>query len=749
MRYRKDIDMAPTEIPETTEMRPLNTNHETKAIRRALNAAALALTALSLLGATVVSATPKHEAEHLSWEQGLSQTTVFSIYHDREGAVWFGTEDGLNRFDGQSFRVYRYDPKDPTSLPGNTVRSLTEGSDGRIWIATEGGGVAAWDPLTDAFTSYRRDPLKGVVGLASNYTRSVLFDETGYVWVATRDAGLDRLDPLTGVVTNFRHDSHDASSLASDRVYSLLQTDDGRLFVGTNEGLDLYDAASQSFAHVELGDTAKNTRVRALLEDSKETLWVGTKGSGLFGFDLVDNSVQQYRHGDSDTEADSDRSLSSNNIQTLLEDGFGQLWVGTADGLNLMDRLTGEFEHYGSVDISATGGSGSVTSLHADGTGALWVGTELGGLIRWEGPKGHFKDSHAEINDIVTSFTQDGKGALYFGTVGKGLARVSKHGRIAYLKNDPDDPYTLSDDRVMSLFTDSKGRVWVGTMQGGLNKLNPSKRIFQSYRNDPDDPNSLSADGVMTIHEDAQGNLWVGTFGGGLNAFDPKTKKFTAFRHDPNEPTSLGSDRVTTVLGTDSGLLWVGTDGGGLNLFDPATGTARRFEHDPLNPTSLPADTVCSLFVDRFGTLWVGTRGGGLAKMIGEPSELTDPVFVSYTEADGLPNSVVYAIQPDFDGSLWLSTNHGLSRFDPSALTFTNFDVNDGLQANEFNFGASYRTVSGELYFGGINGYNALAPAEAAHPSGNPRSEVRSERKAKRALQATSELASGSVAAGF
>ncbi len=675
-----------------------------------LRCSALALVAGAWLLASAAALAEKQvEAEHLSWQDGLSQTTVFSILHDRQGSVWFATEDGLNRFDGRSFHIYRHDPSDPTSLPGNLVRSIDEGADGRIWVATEGGGVGVWNPATDGFTRYRHRPLVPTLGLASNYNRAILSDRLGYVWVATRSAGLERLDPASGSVTHFRHDGRDPASLSSDLVYALLETRDGSLLIGTNAGVDRFDRRAQTFERLRLATAAKTARVRALYEDSRGVVWIGTAGTGLITLDTATGAVGHFMKEEGD-----DTTLNDDIVHTVLEDGFGQIWVGTPSGLNLLDRETGVFERYSKVDISATGGSGSVISLHLDAAGSLWVGTELGGLIRWDGRKGFFRETVGQAAAIVTSFTEDRKGTLYFGTVGKGLAKMRGNDSVKYYKAREDDPSSISDDRVMALYRDSKSRIWVGTMRGGLNQFDPAREIFTTYRHDPSDPTSLSADGVMTIHEDAFGTLWVGTFGGGLNAFDPRSRRFTAFRHDPDDPASLGSDRVTAILGTRSGLLWVGTDGGGLNLFDPATGRAQRFEHNPLNPTSLPSNTVCSLFVDRFGTLWVGTRGGGLAKMTSRPSPFADPIFLSYSEADGLPNSVVYAIQPDSDGRLWLSTNHGLSLFDPVARSFTNFDVNDGLQANEFNFGASYRSSSGKLYFGGIAGFNAFLPESSA-----------------------------------
>ncbi len=702
MRIHTESDMELSR--QMTVMTQQTTNNGT------LARISIALAVICLMTATIASAARPTDAEHLTWTHGLSQTTVFSIQDDERGSVWFATEDGLNRYDGRTFTIYRNDPSDPSTLPANLVRDVDAGPDGRIWVATEGGGVAVWNPATDSFTRYTQNAVAPDLALSSNYNRAVAADRLGSVWIASRSSGLDRLDPTSGAVVNYKHDSKDPSSLADDRVYELLGSRDGSLFIGTNRGLDRFDATTNSFEHINLGHPAKRVSIRALFEDRSGVLWVGTSGAGLFSFDPLTGKVVHFKH-----DRDDDLSLGDDTVQSILQDSFGQLWVGTANGLNQLDPKLGGFHRYGRVDISATGGSGSVTALHQDSAGELWVGTELGGLVHWKGKKAIFKDTGRSKADIVTSFTESRNGLFYFGTVGEGLVQVRRNGKMVRFKtsDDESDPDAISDNRVMSLLTDSKGRIWVGTMRGGLSKFRQGRKSFRTFRHDPARPSSLSADGVMTIHEDASGLLWVGTFGGGLNVFDGRKNRFAAYRHDPENPESLSSDRVTAILSTRSGLLWIGTDGGGLNLFDPRTGTAQRFQNDPQDPTSLPADTVCAIYRDDLGTLWIGTRGGGLARMTSPPTFSAGPTFETYSEADGLPNSVVYAIQPDASGRLWLSTNHGLSLFDPAARSFTNFDASDGLQANEFNFGASYRSATGKLFFGGINGYNAFMPSSS------------------------------------
>jgi ligand-binding sensor domain-containing protein len=680
-----------------------------------------------VLGAASANADGGSGVDFLSWQDGMSQTTVFSIVTDDRGYVWMATEDGLNRFDGESFDIYRNEPGDPSSLPANTVRALRKDEQGNIWVATEGGGLARWDAGSNSFTRFT---------LGGSFARALLTDKGGQIWVALRDSGVDRLDPESGEVTHFRHDPASEGSLSDDNVYALVQSIDGTVWVGTNSGLDYFDSDSQSFVHIELRKNHKATAVRSLFADRSGILWVGTKDRGLVRLDPSTGELSDYRHDPYDTA-----SISDDCVQQILEDGLGNLWVGTAEGLDLLDREEGEFLHFVPEDARVIAGSGAITSLFEDEDQLLWVGTELGGVSLWKNPsEADDIDDPFEVHsvDVVTSFVEDNKGHLFVGTVGEGLIRIDrKTGDEVRFSNDPESSKSLSDDRVMSLFKDSRGRVWVGTQRGGLNLYSSRKENFKNFRSNVNNPNSISANGIMTITEDSAGTLWIGTFGGGLNSYPGRGGKFTAYRHDPANPESLGNDRITAILESEDGRLWVGTDGAGLNLFDPVTGTSQRFPHDPNDPSSLPADTVCALYRDALGTLWVATRGGGLARMNTPPSAAGGPEFTSFSERDGLPNSVVYGIQPDEAGNLWLSTNLGLSQFDPVALTFTNFDVNDGLQANEFNFGAAYRSATGELFFGGINGYNSFVPAESAAGSDRTASGAQDDRSSSDGLVAS------------
>jgi diguanylate cyclase (GGDEF)-like protein len=655
--------------------------------------------------------------DNISLEQGLSQTTVLCIYQDSRGFLWLGTEDGLDRYDGYGFTVYKHDPADPNSLVDDFVWAIAEDPSGDLWIGTDGGGIARWNQKTDRFVRYGNGADLSH-RLASDYVRALHLDRQGQLWIGTRDAGLEQLDPLSGLITHYRHDPSQPTSLSDDHVYVVYADRLGKLWIGTDGGLNQLDPASgalRRFVH-DPKDPASlsDDRVRSIFEDRDGVLWIGTYDGGLNRLQPASGRFVSFRNDFNDPA-----SLSHDLVRTILEDQDDRLWVGTSNGLNMFDRERGRFARYLHDPASPKSLSDNdVMSLYQDRGGVLWVGTRSGGLDKWNPATwsfGHYTESPSDpaaglTSKAITGFSVDPSGKLWIGTYGGGLNLLDRvSGEYRHYRYDPKSNSSLSDDRVMALLHDRDGLLWIGTRDGGLNRFDLQTQTFRVYRHDPARASSLGSNGVMALLEDNRGALWVGTFGGGLDRFDRATESFTHYRFDPAAPTSLSGDRVTCLAQDPSGGLWIGTDGAGLNLLDRRAGGFRHFTHDPKDRSSLSADTIYSLHVDPAGTLWIGTRGGGLARLEGSP-ESGKVQFTSYSEMDGLANEAVYGILQDAAGLLWLSTNNGLSRFDPRSETFRNYDASHGLQANEFNFGAYYRSTSGELFFGGVNGFNAFFP---------------------------------------
>ena len=656
--------------------------------------------------------------EHLTMRDGLSQSTVMSILQDSQGFLWLATESGLNRYDGYSVREYRRVRSSERSserggvldgesgLMNDYIWSLAEDRNSDLWLATSGGGVARWDRKTDRFQHFTHDPLDPA-SLASDKVRTLLIDKAGRIWVGTED-GLDVLDPLTHRARHFRHVDGDARSLSSSRIFALHGDSRGRLWVGTDGGLSLYDTTTDGFVNFDLRadkNAPNDARVRAIRADREGMLWVGTLDSGLIRIEPETRRVTHFRH---DVRAPG--SLSNDRVLALLEDDAQRLWVATADGLNLFDRRSERFVRHGrDADNPQSLRNDDIMSLYQDRGGVLWVGTRAGGASRWN-PRswalGHYL-SPLTHNVAVNAFAESGAGTLWVGTSG-GLIEIDTSGRREHRYGA--GKAMLPDERVMALLHARNGALWIGTMAGGLVRSDPASGASRVFRNVASDYGSLPADGVMALYEDRSGRLWVGSFGGGLASFDPDRNAFVRYPFGREDATGLSNGRASAIVEDLRGNLWIGTIGGGLDLLDPRTGRFHHYRRRDRDPGSLSDDTVYALHVDARGEVWVGTAGGGVDHVIGSSS---DPEAVHFESPEGLAemrNQVVYGIESDAAGRLWLSTNNGLGRFDPRTRSMKVFHEAHGLQAEEFNFNAHLRGHDGTLYFGGNNGFNAFAP---------------------------------------
>ncbi len=681
--------------------------------------AGLALVAAAFVGGTAAAGTSGHPMrfEHLTLDDGLSQSNVFAILQDSQGLMWFATEHGLNSYNGYEFEHYKRERGNRQALVSDYIYDLAEDRDGNLWIATNGGGLARMSLDDRTFTSFRHDPANPD-SIASNVVRTLLLNDDGTIWLGTRGAGLDLFDPATGRFTHHEFAAVNPQEKDLNEIYALFKDAGGSLWIGSNRGLSRLDASSgevTNYRHDPLDAASiSDDRVRAVFEDSGGRLWAGTYGGGLNLLDAGNASFTRFRHDPADPT-----SIASDRVTSIFEDNDGRLWVGTAGGLDLVDAAAGSFAHYQHDETDAASlGDNDVTALYQDRGGILWVGTRYRGLSRWNPGTWSYglqaaKELAAgeESQPNVTAFVEDAAGVLWVGTFGDGLNAMNREtGDVVHYRKDGPAHRALSDDRVMSLLVDSEGMIWIGTMTGGLNRLDPQSGRIDVYRHDSADPVSLSADGIMTLFEDSRARIWVGTFGGGISVFDRSTGKFRRYSADPADGSALSSKRVTSFAEDPSGRLWIGTDAGGLNLYDPRTDSFHVFHHDPDDPHSLAADTVYSVNVDAEGTVWVGTRGGGLDRVVGSVERPDRILFENVSQRDGLANDVIYGVQFDDSGRLWLSTNYGISQFDPKTRAVRNLHRKDGLQSEEFNFGAHYRSASGELFFGGHNGFNAFTP---------------------------------------
>lgn len=638
-----------------------------------------------------------YQFKNISLKDGLSQSTINAIIQDRYGYMWFGTQDGLNRYDGYDFVVYRNDKNDPTSISDNWIWTIFEDSRGDLWIGTYNGGLNKFDRQHNKFIRYQHNKLD-TNSLSNNNVISIVEDKSGSLWIGTWGGGLQRFDEQKNTFTRL--------DLKTLNVRCLLKDRNGLIWIGTWNGLYTYNPDSE---HLSLYKHDPNNtksisddKILNIYEDKKGHIWISTLTAGLNLFDSMKNEFRRYQIG-------------SNKVSQIAEDDRGVLWIATrGDGLILFDQVNGKLTQI-NYDMNNIDGVSDETiiSIFSDYVGGIWLGTGSNGINYYNSIRNKFQqfkydpNSNKGLNNpTVRAICEDRFGKVWIGTRGGGLNCYDKNTRkYIYYTHNPNDKYSLSDNSVMALLEDSQGNLWIGTEYGGLDLLNRVNNTFIHYQYNRDDSNSISSNNVMVIHEDRKGNLWIGTSGGGLNQFDNKKKKFFRYQRTGNKPNELSGNYIWSILEDKYGYLWIGTWGAGLNQFNPLTGTNKIYQYEPANQSCISSNTVQSIYEDSNGDLWIGTFGGGLNRF-----NRSDGTFTHFTQKDGLPNNVVYGILEDANGNLWLSTNKGLSCFNPKNKEFRNYDFHDGLQSNEFNQGAYFKNKKGDFFFGGINGVNSFNP---------------------------------------
>ncbi len=653
-------------------------------------------------------AEPHLRFEHITTDDGLSHLTVSSILQDSQGFMWFGTEDGLDRYDGHKLKSYRFNADDPHSLSQNGVESLYIDAQGVLWVGTE-DGLNKFDRALDRFTRYQHDP-DDPSSMTTGYVHAIFQDQEGFLWVGTR-GGLNKFDPATEQFTHYLHDPDDPNSLGHNRIHSILPGQDGVLWIGTRGGgLNKFDPATEQFTRY-LNDpddpnSLSHKRVYSILPGRDGVLWLGT-AKGLNKFDPATEQFTRYFH-----DPDDPNSLSDDYVATLLLDQDGVLWVGTEVGLNKLDLETGKFTRYlHSSENPASLTDNEVVALYQDNTSALWIGTYKGGVNKLD--LDAFKFTLTFFGYKVNGVTEDNAGNVWVMVDGDGLYRVdAKTQQVTVYRHDPDDPHSLSTNNNGAIYADSSGNIWIATDGEGVDKLDPETGQVTRYSENPNIPDLMKHD-IETFYEDQAGIMWVLSEHdwSALFRLDPKTNQVTTYPWDPDNPDSpnVVGFNGNAIAGDPNGMIWIGNwdvDWGGVDKFDPQTEQFTHYRHDPDNPNSLILNKLAGIYADPSGLIWFGTDAG-LDKF--DPQTET---FTHYREKDGLPSDIVRRILGDEQGNLWISTARGLARFDPQTETFTAYTPADGLQHNQFSTSAAHKSESGRLYFGGPNGLNSFYAAE-------------------------------------
>jgi ligand-binding sensor domain-containing protein len=485
------------------------------------------------------------------------------------------------------------------------------------------------------------------------------------------------------------------------------------LWVGTESGLYRFNPETARYAGYFHGDgpgRLKSDWVKALYKDSKGHIWVGTHGGGLSLYQPESDSFRTFLHDVRDSQG-----ISHNDILSIAENRDGQLWIGTENGgISVYNPATGVFSTIQKIEDDNTSiNDNSIYCIYRDRTDNLWIGTFAGG-VNFQSRFGRKFKSHRKTagnenslsNNLVLSICGDERSnKIWIGTDGGGLNLFDrKTGKFTHFRHDDSNVHSLSNDYVISVIQVSDDVLGLAYHVGGFDLFNIKTGKFEHYLPNPKDPSSLSVLDVNNIFKDRDGNIWLGTWKGGLNVLDMKTRKFTRYRYDQGDSTSISDDIVTKVFQDEAGQIWVGTFNG-LNLFDPVKKQFTRYQNRSNEDETISSNKIQTIQQAEGGDLWIGTLGGGLNYF-----DRKRQIFITYTEKDGLASNVIHAIVKDKRGNLWMSTNNGVSLFDPKNKVFRNFGLGNGLQGNEFKSNSFYQAADGEVFFGGVRGFSTFHP---------------------------------------
>ena len=642
----------------------------------------------------------------LSTKDGLSSNTVNAILKDRYGIMWFATEDGLNKFDGTNFTVYRTKPSDKKSLQANDIVALHEDKEANLWVGTSGGSLSMYNRTYDNFVTYPAN--QGTNSIDNNVVLSICSDSSGKIWVG-HYAGVNILDPKTKKIEKLYLRGGQKFSKA---VTALFRDSKNQIWIGSTNGLYLFSSSHKQLSEfyttpADKGSISGND-VRVIIEDKQKKIWIGTNnGLSLF---QPNGTFLNYRHNDSNNN-----SLTNSDINSLAVEADNKLWVGTANGLNIIDSETGriiqiKFDSQNVHDLTAK----TLKSLLIDREGINWIGSYRGGVIKYDKNLNFFNlvksnpfDPKGLLAPVVTSFAETPNGKIFVGTDGGGLSIFNPASKtFQQIKLNTKLPADKRQLVILALETIDNNQLLAATYLDGLFIIDPETSKYQQLTsgNGPDDLNSNE---IFCIEKDSYGNRWIGTNGNGICVLNKENKVIVRYTPTPkqvNDKILAANGYIRAILEDKKGNIWIATHGGGLAMLQPQT---EKFTVYTMGNSKLPDDKVLSILEDHKGNLWVGTLGGGLGLFNKQTNQ-----FTVISEQEGLLNNTIYKILEDQKGILWISTNRGLSSYDPLTKSFANYTYHNGVQHNNFINGSGLKTSNGYLFFGGLDGFNYFNPEQ-------------------------------------
>jgi len=639
-------------------------------------------------------------------KDGLSSNTVYGILKDRFGFLWLATEDGLNRFDGTSFKVYRHDAKRQGGLQANHISALYEDVNGCLWIGTNGGALSFYDRKKDSILNFLGDGQKPF----STAITSIGSDHVGHIWV-TSYGGLYIIDPKSRKQSTAAVYKQLKRFFAGKVSLAVFRDSKQRMWIGTDAGLYMFDKKASHlgvYKHEKKNKSSlPSNYITSITEDGHGRIWIGT----LNGLSMLVPGKTQFRTFNQTTDTG---NISSNRVYALAADGEEGLWIGTDEGLDVMNVSSFAVKSFRPDKRNAYSlNSRSIRSILIDESGIYWVGTFQGGLNKYDKNLSQFSykeynpfDPYGLRSPIVTSFAEIQQ-HVFVGTDGGGLHLFDRTtARLKHINLVPQNKFCEHDLSILTMEMGRNQQLWIGTYMDGLFRYDPvTRRATQIVKGN--EANQLNHDDVFCLKEDRAGNLWIGTNGGGLNVLRANGGKIDKYVYNPKRkgsPLEPSSNYIRAIEEDKQGFIWVGTFGSGISVFDPNT---QRFSFFNKENSALPSNYVLSIKQDKQGDIWVGTNGNGIGLLKKGTHQ-----FISFSESDGLINGMIHRIVEDQSGNLWFSTNKGLSCYEVNKKQFKNYSYHVGLQPGPFMLSAGLCLSDGEIFFGGQKGFNYFNPTD-------------------------------------
>ena len=639
----------------------------------------------------VFSQTNKYRLNNLSTVNGLSQSSVIAIHQDEIGQMWFGTRDGLNKYDGNRFTVFRNNPKDSTSISNNDILSIQKDKSGNLWIGTY-NGLNCYNPVKNTFKQYFH--ANNDKSLCNNTVWDIK-EIKNEIWIGT-SSGLSIYNKTAKNFISLFHSSSNRFSLPNNFVLSILETKRGVIWIGTAKGLCKLISRKNgvfSFQQINSSENGESLFVQSIKEDAAGNLWIGTKTNGIYKYDKASKKLISLLENGLQNGIDVD-------VRSIDIDTKGSLWIGTYSGISVMHN-NGTIQKIVNNPDKVTSLS-KVKSIYTDKKGSVWVGTYYNGVNIWDVSNINFSNlsqnsgKQALSFDVISSIVADKNQNIYFGTEGGGITILDKKTETTrFLSASKNSEF--SGNSVKSMLFSEKGVLWIGTFSKGLSAYDTHSQQYITNTISPDLRNLLNETGVYVIKKGSSNEvLWLGTFGKGLIRYDTSNHTYQIIGNDNYSNNFLSSNRIRTLLIDKNDNIWIGTQSGlnqiNLNDFDNKN---YRVKHYFFDNNVLSGDDILTLFQDNKNRIWVGTKAKGLYLFNGKTFNKIN-IHIGNTAITS-----IHSISEDSKNNLWLSSNYGIIRYNPAKNSLIVFNQKDGLVGNEFNDNSILRLGSNKFYFGG------------------------------------------------